>query len=67
MTSPAKSNWPAIVARICSVSDAADLLGIGPSRIKELCADGTLRGVRNGRAWIVDRLSVNALARARSR
>jgi excisionase family DNA binding protein len=43
---------------LMSVSEVAGELAVSPRRVRQMLADGLLRGEQVGRAWIVDRASV---------
>lgn len=40
-----------------SVTEAAELMGLGRSQVLKLCNDGLLRAWRVGHAWVIDRES----------
>lgn len=42
---------------LLSVSEVAEVLAVSPRRVRQMLADGLLRGDQVGRAWIVDRES----------
>ncbi|MCU1499870.1 MAG: hypothetical protein JWM47_3823, partial [Acidimicrobiales bacterium] len=47
------------VERPLSPAEAAEALGVSPSHVRRLIGSGDLRAERFGRAWMVDRASVN--------
>jgi excisionase family DNA binding protein len=48
---------------LLSVSEVAEELDVSPRRVRQMLADGLLRGEQVGRAWIVDRGSVREAQR----
>lgn len=48
--------------RLIGVADAAAELGISERRVRQMLADGTLRGGRIGRVWVIDRASLDLVA-----
>lgn len=46
-------------------TEASWLLGVDPSRVRQLCLAGTLAGVRRGRDWTISADSVLAYRRTR--
>jgi excisionase family DNA binding protein len=47
-----------------SIEDATKLLGLGRTRIKQLCADGTLPSARVGNRRLIPYAAVEAYARS---
>lgn len=43
-----------------TTSEAAEMLGVSDSRVRQLRIDGVLTGVKRGRDWLLDRQSVEA-------
>jgi excisionase family DNA binding protein len=62
---PTTASFPSIIARICSVQDAAEQLGLRGSMVKGYCSTGKLRAAKLGRSWIIDRQSVKQLSKSR--
>lgn len=48
--------------RLIGVADAAAELDISERRVRQMLADGTLRGSRIGRVWAIDRASLDLVA-----
>lgn len=63
----ADENWDTLVSRLCCIADAAEMLDLKESRVKDFCLSGCLRATKLGRSWLLDRLSVEELAKARMR
>ncbi|MBT8211751.1 MAG: helix-turn-helix domain-containing protein [Acidimicrobiia bacterium] len=47
---------------VVGVAEAAEELGVSPRRVRQMLADGQLRGERLGRAWVVDRAVLDRAA-----
>jgi excisionase family DNA binding protein len=62
---PTTASFPSIIARICSVQEAAEQLGLRGSMVKGYCSTGKLRAAKLGRSWIIDRQSVKQLSKSR--
>lgn len=45
-----------------AVGDAAARLGLSESRVRQMLADGVLRGERIGRSWVIEQSAVDAIA-----
>lgn len=54
---------PATPAAIISVTAAARIAGVTDRHMRRLIADGVIRATRIGRAWLVERSSVEAWQR----
>ena len=48
--------------RLIGVADAAAELGVSQRRVRQMLADGTLRGSRIGRVWAIDRAALDLVA-----
>lgn len=48
--------------RLVGVTDAAAELGVSQRRVRQMLADGTLRGSRIGRVWAIDRAALDLVA-----
>lgn len=48
--------------RLMGVADAAAELGVSQRRVRQMLADGTLRGSRIGRVWAIDRAALDLVA-----
>ena len=49
------------------VSQVSERLGVSRSKVIDLINDGKLQGMREGRLWLIDELSVRNYARSRCR
>ncbi|MSV90214.1 MAG: helix-turn-helix domain-containing protein [Actinobacteria bacterium] len=45
-----------------AVGDAAARLGLSASRVRQMLADGVLRGERIGRSWVIEQSAIDAIA-----
>ncbi|MEP3481634.1 MAG: helix-turn-helix domain-containing protein [Fuerstiella sp.] len=55
--------WKQITDRLCSVTEAAKILGVSETVTKELCRSGEIDATRSvGRDWLIDRRSVEKRA-----
>ena len=45
-----------------AVGDAAERLGLSERRVRQMLADGVLRGERIGRSWVVEQSAIDAIA-----
>ncbi len=52
---------------VLALSDASDLLGVSPERVRQLVVAGDLPGVRLGNVWVVPRAAVVSRQRRSSR
>lgn len=57
---PYPANEP--IGQVVSVSEACDILGVDRSRVHNLLERGKLVGRKSGKAWILDRQSVETRA-----
>ena len=48
------------------VGDAADRLGLSDRRVRQMLADGVLRGERVGRSWVIEASAIDSLAGGRA-
>lgn len=48
--------------RLVGVADAAAELGVSQRRVRQMLADGTLRGSRIGRVWAIDRAALDLVS-----
>jgi excisionase family DNA binding protein len=51
------------VADLLSTQEAADILGVTSSRVRQLCAEGALPCQKLGRDWFLKRSDVKAFAK----
>jgi excisionase family DNA binding protein len=45
-----------------AVGDAAERLGLSERRVRQMLADGVLRGERIGRSWVIEQSAIDAIA-----
>jgi hypothetical protein len=48
-----------VLDQIMGTEEAAQLWGLRPSYVKDLCRNGTVKAVNIGRTWIIDRNQPN--------
>lgn len=54
---------PAVLDLVCSIEEAAALLGVSPERAMQFCREGRLASRRLGRDWVVVRAAAKKLAK----